>query len=300
MQAGRISEYDAFGPWVYPLTDAESIPRLFRPYAERIAGSLLALKIPRDLERRNATPDMDLYDAVLAVFPDRLLYLARRERDGRAEVDETAVLLDRIDRLTRETFLLLGCLTVHAGGTSVSIPYNTVSDALMREAFTLIRSMLPRRETGVSPFAALPSLVPATDFMEFGFVSLCLGAIREYPRLNLVAYQPFLEYGAPRMLKSKILTAIAPKRRLRTAFAVLRSDTDLMVVTQTHSARRDSLRDYAYSETFMPLASVESVTAADFAAGASSVRISGRGTEISLLCDGENPYAASLRGLPGA
>lgn len=60
-----ISEYDAFGPWIYEVDGEHPLPRLFAPYVRERVDALMLLKILRDIERRRATPDMELYDYVV-------------------------------------------------------------------------------------------------------------------------------------------------------------------------------------------------------------------------------------------
>ena len=65
MGTTRVSEYDAFGPWIDEVFAPEDVPRLFRNHALDFDAARLVLKVPRDIVRRDATPDMDLYDYLL-------------------------------------------------------------------------------------------------------------------------------------------------------------------------------------------------------------------------------------------
>ncbi len=74
--APSTPEYDAFGPWVYPVTDEADMPPIFRGFMD-LHDLQLVLKIPRDIERRYATPDMDLYDTLVYVDADGVGTLSR-------------------------------------------------------------------------------------------------------------------------------------------------------------------------------------------------------------------------------
>lgn len=76
--AASTPEYDAFGPWVDPVRSAEEVPPLYRDHPVDLAASRLVLKVPRDIARRDATPDMDLYDHLLVLEADALTVLSRR------------------------------------------------------------------------------------------------------------------------------------------------------------------------------------------------------------------------------
>ena len=70
-------EYDLFGPWVDEVPGPSDIPRLYRDHAIDFASARLVLKVPRNIDRRDATPDMDLYDHLLIAGPDALQVLSR-------------------------------------------------------------------------------------------------------------------------------------------------------------------------------------------------------------------------------
>ena len=76
----RVSEYDAFGPWIYEIDEDHPLPPLFAPYVEHPETYRLLFKVPRDIERRKATPDMDLYDYVVGVDDSGIRVCSRREK----------------------------------------------------------------------------------------------------------------------------------------------------------------------------------------------------------------------------
>lgn len=74
------AEYDAFGPWIFKLTDKNQLPPLFVPYYTETNNYLMLIKIPRGIERRNATPGMDLYDYIIGMYEDYIYLLERKEK----------------------------------------------------------------------------------------------------------------------------------------------------------------------------------------------------------------------------
>ena len=79
----RSSEWDAFGPWILPVTREEDVPRAFRSYPFGFDERGRILKVPRNIERRDASPGMHLYDQMLITDRDRLTILTRVD-DGHA------------------------------------------------------------------------------------------------------------------------------------------------------------------------------------------------------------------------
>ena len=118
-------EYDAFGPWVLPVTGPDEVPPLFRRHPIDFTGTQLVLKVPRPIERRDALPSMDLYDHLLILQASGLTVLTRVEDQVRTHVVAPSELLaiedatDLLDgRLTLFTALPEGPVTVHYNGSS--------------------------------------------------------------------------------------------------------------------------------------------------------------------------------------
>ena len=76
-----VSEYDAFGPWIYKITEKNPMPALFFPYYKENNNYLMLIKIPRDIERRKAKPDMDLYDYVIGMYEEYGYILKRNGKE---------------------------------------------------------------------------------------------------------------------------------------------------------------------------------------------------------------------------
>ncbi|MGW6128686.1 hypothetical protein ACWFNE_01540 [Cellulomonas sp. NPDC055163] len=73
------AEYDAFGPWIDEVRSPQDVPRLFRAHPLDLDAAHLVLKVPRNISRRDATADMDLYDHLVVLADDELTVLSRLE-----------------------------------------------------------------------------------------------------------------------------------------------------------------------------------------------------------------------------
>lgn len=132
------TEYDRFGPWIDDVRTPEDVPPLFRTYPLDLAGADLVLKVPRNIARRDATPDMDLYDHLLVLADDRLAVLSRRgvtDHSGRTGAtvpgpdgrgyDVRVLPLAQVVAVRDVVDLLAGSLTVVArDGSAISVAYN--------------------------------------------------------------------------------------------------------------------------------------------------------------------------------
>lgn len=131
----RISEYDAFGPWLYEIDDDHPLPPLFAPHVDLRKPYRMLFKIPRDIERRRATPDMDLYDYVVAADDDGVQVWSRREKI----VESTQMPYREINGIRLYQRLLHGVCTVYGVSNQLCLPYNTVSANVMWRFADLVR-----------------------------------------------------------------------------------------------------------------------------------------------------------------
>lgn len=125
------SEYERFGPWVDEVRSPDEVPRLFRDHPLDLAAARLVLKVPRNIPRRDATAEMDLYDHLLALGTDRLTVLSRHTADdarpgaGPGRYDVLEVPCAEVVAIHDVVNLLDARLTVHThGGAALSIRYN--------------------------------------------------------------------------------------------------------------------------------------------------------------------------------
>lgn len=133
MSTTTTNEYDRFGPWIDDVTTPDEVPRVFRSYPVDPTTARLVLKVPRNIARRDATPDMDLYDHLVILEGEMLTLLSRRKGtkaasrpadDGQA-YDVVAVALADVVAIRNDLNLLEGRLTVSTlGGDSIAMPYN--------------------------------------------------------------------------------------------------------------------------------------------------------------------------------
>lgn len=138
----RVSEYDAFGPWIYEIDEDHPLPPLFVPYVEHSEAYQMLFKLPRDIERRKATPDMDLYDYVVGVDESGIRIWSRREK----EVDTIGISFGETGGMRLYQRLLKGVCTLYGREGAVTLPYNTVSADVFWKLLDLVRQAWPGRE----------------------------------------------------------------------------------------------------------------------------------------------------------
>jgi len=118
-----LREYDAFGPWIYPIRSRDEMPPRFRESYEELQSSTFFFKIPINADRAAMRPGMDLYRSVLAVS-DRVVVL---DWNGSA-VTRRDIAMETIEAIRTSSDLLPSTLTVYlAEGDVFRLDYNAVS-----------------------------------------------------------------------------------------------------------------------------------------------------------------------------
>jgi len=171
--AAQPSEYDRFGPWIDEVRTPADVPRLFRDHPLDLDAARLVLKVPRNIARRDATPDMDLYDHLLVLDAHDLTRLSRRAARaatrGRPAVpggyDVTTVPLRHVVAIHDVVSLLDGRLTLHTrDGAALSVPYNGSAHAKVGELVSGLRAAAagqPPSRTGRALLDAARAGAPA-------------------------------------------------------------------------------------------------------------------------------------------
>lgn len=246
-----VSEYDAFGPWIYEISDRYPVPRLFAPFCQTDEPALLQLKIPREIERRRATPDMDLYDFLLSAYPSRFSIL-ERQADG---VHRTEIPYSEIQAIQISREFLKGVLTLYLRSGAVTVPFNTVSMDIMLRLVGLFRERYAagRSESAVQPPDNLPG-----ELSDILFVNLLRDLRQQGETLTGGAWQPTvpLLYCGGSVLE-KLRCQI--KKPLLQGALHLATPSELLIIEHEKQTRRDSNRSYGYNYTYVPWSSLKSV-----------------------------------------
>lgn len=234
-------EYDAFGPWIYDIKSERDVPRRFRAnYAEHRDARFL-LKVPRDIERREAHPGMDFYSTVLAVG-DAGVSLMRAEPDA---VTTQTLSWDQIAAVKSYTNLLISRWTLFLhDGTSFTLDYNTVSSDLMDKVTLFVRSRWQRPSDAQSGTG--PDVVTVNDhFFRYELAD----NRRNGPRPVVpIHFEP----------RDRWCRDERNRRRLTTGVMMLDAPDELIIVNRDKPTRRFWETRYAASVLFVPYAGLTS------------------------------------------
>lgn len=139
-----ISEYDAFGPWVYEIDEDHPLPKLFVPYIQPDPDRSIMVKVPRQIDRQDANPDMDLYDYVIAVGKEYLTIYGRTE--GSQVVRVISVKYEDVVAMTIKNVLLSSEVTIMLlSGETIVVPFNRISFDVMQKVIQAVRDNTARQ-----------------------------------------------------------------------------------------------------------------------------------------------------------
>lgn len=166
----RLSEYDAFGPWIDDVTSLEDVPPLYRDHPLDLRRARLVLKVPRNIERRDANPTMDLYDYLLLLDEVGLTVLSRRLTPDSTPTpvargyDVTVVPYSDVVAMLDTADLLDGKLAVFTrAGEALSIRYNASARVNIVRLVSAIREASAGNPPSVTGRALLKSAARTED-----------------------------------------------------------------------------------------------------------------------------------------
>jgi hypothetical protein len=223
-------EYDAFGPWVYEVLEARDLPPRFRAVFGPWGGSDLVLKIPVDVERRNARPGQDLYRQVLEIKGDTLRSLSLADE----RVEERSVSIAALQALTLYQVLLLGTFSAVTPDSEFGFLFNTVSSPLVRRFVDLLRER-------VAP-AGQPPLGSSLPVKNFFFQNL----VREHQRHNPATRVVYCDEPGQKMKDER------GRSRRGLGVLVLQTGSELLVLDAGTPWRRAGRAVYGSRCVFVP------------------------------------------------
>lgn len=244
----RSKEYDAFGPWIYEIDEEHEVPKIFRSYYDGSGSHLILFKVPRNIERRTASPDTDLYDYLVGAY-DKYLHILKRT--GK-KVTERKIYYGDISAVKDIHALLKGVLILFTQNGPAVIEYNTVSEEIILKLINIIEKKICidtqsiRMESIPVEYSSDESTI---DILYFNLFNK-LQSVR--PGLSLIAYQPAMWIQITRGLRQRLNEE---KLKLsKTAF--ITNDNELIVLERNMPMRKKYKNEYEYSYLYIPFQSI--------------------------------------------
>ena len=185
-----LREYDAFGPWIYPIRSREDMPRRFLESYEELQSSRFFFKIPINADRSAMRPGMDLYRSVLAVFSDRVVVL---DWNGSA-VTRRDIAMETIEAVRTSSDLLPSILTIYlAEGDVFRLDYNAVSSHEIDKLVDFLRErVIACRASSQESITNRPERPgrASEEIRDFFYHGMWEARIRHAPSARIVHWEP--------------------------------------------------------------------------------------------------------------
>ena len=251
------NEAKEFGPWIYEISDKHPIPRLFQPYFSLDDKAIFKFKIPcNDIEHRDITPGMDLYDYVIALYTDYIRILKRN--DGL--VREQIITANEFIGILLYHNLLQGVCTILTTVGEVTFPFNTVSDDIIQKMTKLLLENFCSNSNSMGSYNSDVFSLPTTEqHLESDLLRALVHMMRKKQRsFKIGAIQKDMELtrinnSAESYAKRIFWEEVNPES------AHMYTDRELIVLQKSSFPVIVGSPDYGYSCLILPFEHIEDI-----------------------------------------
>ena len=244
-------EYHSFGPWIFEIGFDYPMPPIFVPYYKEQENCLLLIKVPRNIERKDARPGMDLYDYVIGMYGTYGYILRRKDK----EIEEIKFSYDQVVSIENYRDLLLGLLTIHLPNDDIIIRYNTVSEDIILKLVKIIRDRYAQKKYDKIP---IKNKIEALEISERFYENIINKMNSDGDSFDIMAFQPAVKASNGRNnLFQKLLRHMRPKLLLSTVH--LCSSRELLVIDKGRPIRYLKETAYSYRFTFISLEKIYNI-----------------------------------------
>ncbi|MDA3845650.1 MAG: hypothetical protein PF505_03770 [Vallitaleaceae bacterium] len=243
-------EYAAFGPWIFEIRDAIDIPTVFEGKIDLTNDTIIAIKIPKEIERRNAKEGMHLYNYVL-ILKANDLEIHKRIGD---DVRSTILSYNDIMAVQNMVDLLNGELTLyHKKGIS-TLNYNTTSKEIIDKIVYIMRSKMNHSIEG-NPCTYLNE-----NILEMSFLyKTLLKRAQLKEDLHILGMQPATKTKIINPTLWEKFSSVFFKYILRSSL-FLTNGNDLIILHRQNTVSVSTSPDYSHASTIIPLSSIHSMS----------------------------------------
>lgn len=217
----------------------------------------MLFKIPREIERRRATPDMDLYDYVIGAYEKFVCIWHRQDN----HVEQKQVFYQQVERIDVFEHFLNGILKLYTKETIVEIPFNTVSIKIIKKLVKIIRE---RYKADIFSTARNLSLTESkdSDRLDLLFVNLLRDMEKDENPVQIGAFQP----ECTLTLKNRThfqKTFDKIKQKKVSSCIHLFNEEELILIKRDPVRKKAYNNKHSYEFTYIPLGKIRDILLAD-------------------------------------
>ena len=242
MDSTLQQEYDAFGPWLLEIKHVHDIPRTFADEFHLTDDILIAVKVPRPIERRQARPGQILYDGIVCLYKREIKILHREDDTVHVE----SVAYKDIVTIQDVRELLSGELRIQSNSRSYSIPYNMVSQDMIDHIVGILRDKyVGSQSTMVANEPEFPAIELPLLFKN------ALKKVQTSEKVSLLAYQPNMTLEGNASDEFERFENIYNSYTLYCSL-FLRGEREIIVISSNKPIKRRLEVDNSYILTYIP------------------------------------------------
>jgi hypothetical protein len=265
----RSKEFAEFGPWILEVNGPDDVPRAFRDFPFDFGPENRVIKVPRDIPRRSARPDMHLYDEMACVDGKQLTVL-QRSGDG---YTTTSIALDAIAVIEHGTELLLGWLVITTtDGTRARMSFSGSSRATVAWFVELLH---PSRS--LDPLRSDPLALEALGAPDIGLVTAYLAASKRRALRVLATFR-----GSTLAERPSLLTRLRRAIPRLSGLVLCENSDELVLISRKEWIRSSPAPDLSIKETIVVRRHITTMTTAPLSEGVTSVKIRAGDATVDL------------------
>lgn len=242
-------EYDAFGPWIIKIKNQEEVPCLFDEYIKYNATSHI-YKIPKDITRREARPGDQLYKSIILFDESKLLFL----KSTHDLVTQQIIEYRNIESIQNRVDLLNGTLIIESKSGKVKIPYNAVSNDLIKEI------VFKLRKDYIKFFGEIDHETIKKDYTlpKNYFYKGILAKMKHRETINVLDAQETTKiFKKDKKWYDYFFDVYNPMIFQKIMF--LTNDKELIIVSRKDGIKRKRSADYSHIHTYIPLINIKDI-----------------------------------------
>lgn len=243
-------EYDAFGPWINEIKDETEIPPQFSRESTSILSANYAIKIPRNIERRDASAGMPLYDQVICLYDDELRIFTRLDN----RVDTASIPYKEIRYIQKVNDLLFGELVILANNNEYSFHYNSISNDLVDDIVVSLRDKYYTNK----PVIDISQIEEHAHIKTAIFRNLVAKEMKN-EEVKLIEYQSFIELTRQKTTTIQFLIDLYDKPCLQDSL-FMTNGKELIILSRIKEVKREHDSDYGYKHTFIPIEYISDIS----------------------------------------
>ncbi|MBN2618217.1 MAG: hypothetical protein JXR64_07905, partial [Spirochaetales bacterium] len=256
----------------FEIKSPEDIPPLFINHFTILENDYI-VKIPVDIERRNAKPGMDLYRLIIILRDDLILFL----ENNKGYVEKKELEYNNIISIKNNNNLLTANIELYTFTGIVEFEYNVVSQKIVDKIRDAIRGKIIHSQTTKIDFKEITLSADLSYFMN--------NLLKKISKNEIFKIIGFQDLKRLKRRKTNLVNIIKDSilKPYKNSILFLTNCREVVIISVT--------KDYEYSHIFIPIENISSIIQVENFQyiNTNNMRIQFGDNSHQLLVDSDNP-----------